>query len=161
MSELRHILLAEDDPRDVELILEALSEYKLANKIIVTRDGQEALDYLHRTGQFAGRPPGNPAVLLLDLKMPRLDGIDVIKQVKGEDGLKSLPIVVLTSSRESNDLDTCYRLGVNAYVVKPVRFPDFMAAVKQLAMFWALINEPPPAADVLEAAVDGPAISVH
>lgn len=145
MDDLKRILLAEDDPRDVELILEALGEHKLANEVIVASDGREALDYLYRLGKFAGRSNGNPVVILLDLKMPKIDGIEVLKQIKSDELLKMLPVVVLTSSRESRDLEECYRLGVNAYVVKPVKFPEFLDAVKKLGVFWALINEPPPA----------------
>jgi CheY-like chemotaxis protein len=143
MDEFKRILLAEDDPKDVELILAALGEHKLANEVVVARDGAEALDYLLERGDFAGRPKGSPAVLLLDLKMPKLDGIEVLRKIKSADELKSLPVVVLTSSRESRDLDECYKLGVNAYVVKPVKFSEFVEAVKQLGVFWALINEPP------------------
>ena len=145
MDDLKRILLAEDDPRDVELILEALGEHKLANEVIVASDGREALDYLYRLGKFAGRSNGNPVVILLDLKMPKIDGIEVLKQIKSDELLKMRPVVVLTSSRESRDLEECYRLGVNAYVVKPVKFPEFLDAVKKLGVFWALINEPPPA----------------
>ena len=145
METLKRILLAEDDPRDVELTLEALSEHNLANEVIVASDGREALDFLYRVGKYAGRANGNPVVILLDLKMPKIDGIEVLRNIKGDEILKTLPVVVLTSSRESRDLEECYRLGVNAYVVKPVKFPDFLDAVKKLGVFWALINEPPPA----------------
>ena len=145
METLKRILLAEDDPRDVELTLEALSEHNLANEVIVASDGREALDYLYRVGKYAGRANGNPVVILLDLKMPKIDGIEVLRNIKSDDLLKTIPIVVLTSSRESRDLEECYRLGVNAYVVKPVKFPDFLDAVRKLGVFWALINEPPPA----------------
>jgi len=143
---LKRILLAEDDPRDMELTLAALGEHHLANEVVVTRDGQEALDYLHRRGAFAGRPEGDPAVVMLDLKMPKVDGIDVLRTMKGDARLQPIPVVVLTSSRESRDLEECYRLGANAYVVKPVHFPEFMNAVKQLGLFWGLVNEPPPQA---------------
>jgi CheY-like chemotaxis protein len=144
MNTLKRILLAEDDPRDVELTLTALAEYNLANEIVVVRDGVEALDYLYRRGPFTDRPTENPAVILLDLKMPRLDGLQVLRQLKADETLRLIPIVTLTSSRENSDLVECYRLGVNAYVVKPVRFSEFVEAVKSLGVFWALINEPPP-----------------
>jgi len=144
METLKRILLVEDDSRDVELTLNALSEYNLANEIAIARDGAEALDYLYRRGAFAQRPPGSPVVILLDLKMPKLDGVEVLRQLKADEQMRLIPIVILTSSRESRDLEECYRLGVNAYVVKPVRFTGFVEAVKQLGVFWALINEPPP-----------------
>ena len=143
MVTLKRILLAEDDPKDIELTLNALSEYNLANEVLVAPDGVEALDYLCRRGQFSDLPDGNPAVILLDLKMPRMDGIEVLRQIKSDEKMSSIPVVILTSSRESRDLETCYELGVNAYVVKPVKFPDFVEAVKQIGVFWALINEPP------------------
>jgi len=144
MRPIGRILLAEDDPKDVELTLEALREYSLANDIAVARDGVEALDYLHRRGAFAGRAPGHPVVVLLDLKMPRLGGIEVLRELRADEDLRLVPVVVLTSSRESRDLEECYRLGVNAYVVKPVQFHAFVDAVKQTGVFWALLNEPPP-----------------
>lgn len=144
MVELGRILLAEDDPNDVELILGALARNNLANEVVVARDGAEALDYLFRRDAFAARPPGNPVVVLLDLKMPKVDGIQVIRQMRADPALRSVPIVVLTSSRESLDLEQCYQLGVNAYVVKPVVFSEFVDAVQQVGAFWALINEPPP-----------------
>jgi len=145
MENLKRILLAEDDSKDVELILTALEEHNLANEVIVMHDGAEALDYLFARNKFAGRPKGNPAVMLLDLKMPKMDGLEVLRKIKADAELKTLPVVVLTSSRESSDLDECYKLGVNAYVVKPVKFSEFVDAVKELGMFWALINEPPSA----------------
>ncbi|MEW5718619.1 MAG: response regulator, partial [Chloroflexota bacterium] len=138
MQELKRILLVEDDPRDVELILSTLSEYNLANEIAIARDGVEALDYLYRRGTFAPRPVGNPVVILLDLKMPRLDGLQVVRQLKADEPMRLIPIVILTSSREAHDLEECYKLGVNAYVVKPVRFAEFVEAVKQVGVFWAL-----------------------
>ncbi len=144
MSGFKHILLAEDDPTDVELTINALSEHNLANDIFVVRDGAEALDYLTRTGAYAGIPAGNPVVILLDLKMPRVDGMQVLEQIKSDNNLKKIPVVILTSSSESRDLETCYQLGVNAYVVKPVKFAEFVEAVKEIGVFWALINEPPP-----------------
>ena len=143
MIEIKRILLAEDDPKDVELTLSALEEHHLANEVVTVRDGAEALDYLQRRGPSADRPQGNPAVVLLDLKMPKVDGIEVLRQMKADPGLKAIPVVVLTSSREEKDLKTCYGLGVNSYVVKPVQFADFIEAVKKLGVFWALINEPP------------------
>lgn len=144
MMNLKRILLVEDDPMDVELTLSALSESNLANEVAVVRDGVEALDYLYRRGSFAQRPPGNPVVIMLDLKMPRLDGLQVLQKIKAHEHMRLIPVVVLTSSRESPDLEACYRLGVNAYVVKPVRFIEFVEAVKQTGAFWALINQPPP-----------------
>jgi CheY-like chemotaxis protein len=144
MSNLGRILLVEDDPKDVELTLTALEEYKLANEVVVTRDGEEALDYLYRRGNFTTRSTDNPAVLLLDLKLPKVDGLEVLQQIKADEKLKLIPVVVLTSSHEEKDMVTSYKLGVNAYVVKPVDFHEFVNAVKELGIFWALVNEPPP-----------------
>lgn len=144
VSELKKILLVEDNPNDVELTLEALKEHNLANDVEVARDGVEALDYLHRRGQFASRLQGNPAVILLDLKLPRLDGHELLKRIRADENLKFIPVVVLTSSREESDLEQSYQNGVNAYVVKPVVFSEFIAAVKELGLFWAVYNEPPP-----------------
>lgn len=144
MSDLKCILLAEDNPNDVELTLTALDEYKLANHVIVVHDGQEALDYLYRRGSYTSRANGNPAVVLLDIKMPKVNGIEVLKILKSDEKLKMIPVVMLTSSREEKDLLDSYHLGVNAYVVKPVGFQQFVDAVKELGFFWALINEPPP-----------------
>jgi len=144
MKTFKRILLAEDDLRDVELTIGALGEHNLANDILVVRDGVEALDYLYRRGDFAQEPPGNPIVILLDLKMPKVDGIQVLRQIKSDENLRAIPVVILTSSRESQDLKTCYQLGVNAYVVKPVKFADFVDSVREIGVFWALINEPPP-----------------
>ncbi len=144
MNDFKRILLVEDDPKDIELTLTALSEHNLANIVSVARDGVEALDYLHRRGDFAQRPVGNPVVIMLDLKMPRMDGVQVLRQIKTDEQLRLIPVVILTSSRESLDLEECYRLGVNAYVVKPVRFSEFVEAVKQIGIFWVLINQPPP-----------------
>ena len=143
-SPLGRILLVEDDPRDVELTLTALADYNLANEVAIARDGQQALDYLYCKGEFSNRPNENPAVLLLDLKLPKIDGLEVLKQVKSDDRLKKIPVVVLTSSREEVDMMRSYELGVNAYVVKPVDFHEFVNAVKELGVFWAVINEPPP-----------------
>jgi len=144
MKTFKRILLAEDDPKDVELTVSALSQHNLANDILVVRDGAEVLDYLYRRGAFLQDAGGNPVVILLDLKMPKMDGIQVLKQIKSDKNLQMIPVVVLTSSRESQDLEACYQLGVNAYVVKPVKFADFVEAVREIGVFWALINEPPP-----------------
>ncbi|MCU0474285.1 MAG: response regulator [Bacteroidales bacterium] len=143
-TEIRTILLAEDNPRDVELTLEALSDHNLANNVIVVRDGVETMEYLRREGKYKQRKTGNPAVLLLDIKMPRMDGIEVLRAIRSDKLLKMLPVVMLTSSREEQDLIKSYELGVNAYVVKPVDFKAFIEAVKQLGVFWAVINEAPP-----------------
>ena len=126
------------------MAIDALCEHQLANEVQVVRDGVEALDYLHRRAAFASRPPGNPALILLDLKMPKLDGISVLRHLRSDPDLKTVPVVILTSSRESQDLRTCYELGVNAYVVKPVKFDDFIQAVKEIGAFWGRLNEPPP-----------------
>jgi len=144
MSELGRVLLVEDDPRDVELTLTALDESNLANEVVVARDGEQALDYLYRRGAFSTRSNGDPAVLLLDLKLPKIDGLEVLRQIKSDERLKLVPVVVLTSSHEEKDLIRSYRLGVNAYVVKPVDFHEFLNAIKELGVFWALINQPPP-----------------
>ena len=144
MSILGRILLVEDDLKDVELTLSALEEYNLANEVVVTRDGEEALDYLYRRGSFATRLNGNPAVLLLDLKLPKIDGLEVLQQIKSQEKLRMIPVVVLTSSREERDMVASYQLGVNAYVVKPVDFHAFVNAIKELGVFWAIINEAPP-----------------
>jgi CheY-like chemotaxis protein len=143
MHELKRILLVEDDPRDVELTMEALSENSLANEVLVVRDGEEALDYLYHRADFKDRSPGNPAVILLDLKLPKVDGIEVLRTVRFDEDLKMIPVVILTSSRQDRDVVETYKLGVNAYVVKPVNFGDFITAVKQIGLFWAIINEPP------------------
>lgn len=143
MIELKTILLVEDNPLDVELIIGALTESKLANRVFTVRDGAEALDYLRYEGKFKERNKGNPGVILLDIKMPRVDGIEVLATIRQDDHLKRIPVVMLTSSREEPDLKKCYALGVNAYVVKPVDFKDFMDAVKQIGVFWGLINELP------------------
>jgi len=144
MSELARILLVEDDPRDVELTLTALGEYNLANEVVVTRDGEKALDYLYCRGEFSIRPNDNPAVMLLDLKLPKVNGLEVLQQIKSDERLKLIPVVVLTSSHEEKDMVSSYKLGVNAYVVKPVDFHEFVNAIKELGIFWAVINEPPP-----------------
>jgi CheY-like chemotaxis protein len=144
MDQLGRILMVEDDPKDVELTLTALEDYKLANEVVVTRDGEEALDYLYCRGNFTTRTPENPAVLLLDLKLPKVDGLEVLQQIKSDEKLRMIPVVVLTSSHEERDMVASYTLGVNAYVVKPVDFHEFINAVKELGIFWAVINEPPP-----------------
>jgi CheY-like chemotaxis protein len=141
---IKSILLAEDDPRDVELTLAALEENHLANKVAVVGNGEEALDYLYRRGKFKMRAGGNPVVVLLDNKMPKVNGLEVLKTIKADEHLKTIPVVVLTSSRETPDLIEFYNHGVNAYVVKPVDFSEFMKSVKQLGVFWAAVNEPPP-----------------
>jgi CheY-like chemotaxis protein len=144
MSAFGRILLVEDDPKDIELTLTTLEEYNLANEVVVTGDGEEALDYLYRRGAFTNRSNGNPAVLLLDLKLPKVDGLEVLQQVKSDEKLRMIPVVVLTSSREESDMVASYALGVNAYVVKPVDFYEFVNAIRELGVFWAIINEPPP-----------------
>jgi CheY-like chemotaxis protein len=143
-TNIKQILLVEDDSRDVELTLAGLEENHLANKVAVVRDGAEALDYLYRRGKFKTRPAGNPILVLLDNKMPKVSGLEVLKAIKTDKNLKIIPVVALTSSRETPDLIEFYKHGVNAYVVKPVDFSEFMKAVKQLGIFWAAINEPPP-----------------
>lgn len=145
MNDLKRILLVEDDPRDIELTLTALAENNLANEVVVTRDGVEALEFLRYQGNFRMRPKGNPAVILLDLKMPKVDGLQVLREIRADAALKMIPICVLTSSREERDLVESYNLGVNAYVVKPVDFKEFVTAVKEIGLFWAVLNEPPPA----------------
>lgn len=141
--QLKRILLVEDNPNDVELTLNALSEYNLANDVEVARDGEEALDYLYSTGKFSGRGEANPAVVLLDLKLTKIDGLEVLRRIRADDKLKLTPVVILTSSREERDRIEGYKLGVNAYVVKPIDFHDFVKAVRELGIFWAVINEPP------------------
>ena len=143
-NKLGRILMVEDDPKDVELTLTALEEYNLANEVIVTRDGEQALDYLYCRGEYKTRSSGNPAVMLLDLKLPKVDGLEVLKQIKSDGELRMIPVVVLTSSKEEKDMVASYKLGVNAYVVKPVDFHEFVNAIKELGVFWAVINEPPP-----------------
>ena len=144
MPDLRPILLVEDNPRDLELTLAALAKCQLANEIIIARDGAEALDYLAARGSFEGRPPGDPAVVLLDLKLPKIDGLQVLEKVKNDRHQRQIPVVMLTSSREERDLVKSYELGVNAFVVKPVDFNAFFEAIQDLGMFWAVLNEPPP-----------------
>ncbi|SRR5581483_3201906 len=144
MAPLKRILLAEDSECDVELTLAALEEHNLANEVVVARDGEEALDYLHGRGKFAGHANGLPVVVLLDLKMPKVDGLEVLRRLRADDNLKHIPVVMITSSREEQDLVKSYQLGVNAYVVKPVDFQQFAASIKEIGYFWAIINEPPP-----------------
>jgi CheY-like chemotaxis protein len=148
IAEFRTILLAEDNANDAELTLEALREHKLINDIVVTRDGAETLDYLYRRNAHAGRQGGNPVFILLDLKMPKVDGLEVLRQIKSDPAMRTIPVVMLTSSRQEGDLVRSYDLGVNAYVVKPVEFHEFIRVVKALGGFWALTNEPPPKKEV-------------
>ncbi|HEX8880446.1 MAG TPA: response regulator [Candidatus Acidoferrum sp.] len=144
MEKLGRILMVEDDPKDVELSMTALEDYNLVNEVVVARDGEEALDYLFCRGKFQDRSSDNPAVILLDLKLPKVDGLEVLREIKSNAKLKMIPVVVLTSSKEETDMVTSYKLGVNAYVVKPVDFHEFVNAIKELGVFWALINQPPP-----------------
>jgi len=144
MEKLSRILLAEDSENDIELTLSALEEINLANEVFVVHDGEEALNYLYYRGEYADRPNGNPVVVLLDLKMPKVDGLEVLREIKQNEKLKTIPVVVLTSSRMESDLVKSYDLGVNAYVVKPVSYHDFIKAIKDLGAFWAILNEPPP-----------------
>ncbi len=153
MAELKPILLVEDNPKDIELTLAALADNRLANEVIVVRDGEEALDYLFRRGIFKLRAAGNPAVVLLDLKLPKVDGLEVLEQIKTDAMLRTVPVVMLTSSREEPDLSRSYKLGVNAYVVKPVEFTEFTQAIREIGLFWAVINQPPPGSVVSRAAV--------
>lgn len=141
---LKPILLVEDNPNDLELTLIALERSQLANEVVVVRDGADALDYLHARGNYTSREQGNPAVVLLDLKLPKVDGLEVLAEIRGNVNLKSMPVVMLTSSREEQDLLRSYELGVNAYVVKPVDFAEFVRAIADLGIFWAVLNEPPP-----------------
>ena len=141
---LKRVLFAEDSPKDVELTLAALEQHNLANELVVVRDGAEAWDYLCCRGSFADRAKGNPAVVLLDLKMPKMDGLEVLRRMRADETLRAIPVVILTSSREERDVVESYALGVNAYVVKPVKFHEFVSAVANLGLFWAVLNQPPP-----------------
>ena len=143
MTNIKPILIAEDIPNDVELILEALEEYHLANRVVVVNDGAETLEYLRCEGKYSDRVPGNPIVLLLDIKMPKMNGLEVLQEIRKDPALKLLPVVMLTSSREEKDLTKSYEYGVNAYVVKPVGFAEFLEAVKSIGVFWAILNELP------------------
>lgn len=145
--DVKRILLAEDNVNDVELTLSTFTKHNIANEVIVVRDGVEALDYLYKRGSYRMRRGNNPAVVLLDIKMPKVDGLEVLRQLRADPHLGMIPVVMLTSSREEGDLLKSYQLGVNAYVVKPVAFEDFVEAVRSLGVFWALINEPPPGSD--------------
>lgn len=144
MPRSNRILLVDDSPMDTEMALDALQTYHLANEVVTLGDGAEALDYLYRRGQFAGRTNGQPTVILLDLKMPKVDGLEVLRQIKNDPTLKIIPVVMMTSSNEERDLLQSYRNGANAYVVKPVKFQEFVEALKQLGLFWIVLNEPPP-----------------
>ena len=144
MSDQKKILFIEDNVNDIELTLTALQEYGLANEVIVVNNGEEALDYLRNQGRFASRPRGLPVVVLLDVKLPKLNGLEVLKKIKSDPELKVIPVVMLSSSRETTDVDTSYSLGASAYVVKPMDFLEFVATIKQLGLFWVIINEPPP-----------------
>ena len=138
------ILLVEDSEQDVELTLGALAQHHLANEVVVVRDGEQALDYLTQRGPYAGRPGGNPVVVLLDIKLPKIDGLEVLQRLRSDPALRATPVVMLTSSREERDIVRSYNLGVNAYVVKPVEFQSFVEAIRELGLFWAVINQPPP-----------------
>src|SRR5499427_6079113 len=144
MESIGRILLVEDDPKDTELTMTALEEYNLSNEVVVATDGEEALDYLYYRGKFQRRSGENPAVMLLDLKLPKVNGLEVLQAIKTDEKLRMIPVVVLTSSREERDMVESYKYGVNAYVVKPVDFHEFVNAIKELGVFWAIINEPPP-----------------
>ena len=143
MNPLKRILLVEDSARDAELILGVLDPHQLAGEVVHVRDGAEALDYLYRRGAFAGRSDAQPILMLLDLKLPKVDGLEVLRQIKGDPALKMIPVVIMTSSRQEQDLVRSYELGVNAYVVKPMKFQDFVEAVKQVSGFWGVVNEVP------------------
>jgi CheY-like chemotaxis protein len=144
MIEPKKILVAEDDQNDAELILKALGRYNIANEVVMVEDGAEALDYLHRRGDYETRAEGNPVLTLLDIKMPKVDGLEVLREIRADERLKMIPVVILTSSRQEGDLLAGYQLGVNAYVVKPVDFNEFVEAVRELGVFWVMVNEPPP-----------------
>jgi CheY-like chemotaxis protein len=139
----KQILLVDDSPSDTELAIDALRQYHLGNEVISLRDGAEALDYLYRTGKFAGRATADPAIILLDLKMPKVDGLEVLRRIKGDPKMKIIPIVMMTSSREESDLVQSYQLGVNGYIVKPLNFHEFVEAIRVLGAFWVVLNEQP------------------
>ncbi len=143
MSETGRILLVEDSPNDIELTLTALERHKLANEVVVAHDGEEALNYLYRRGAYKLRAGGNPVVVLLDIKLPKVDGLEVLRRMRADEALRATPVVMLTSSREEQDIVRSYNLGVNAYVVKPVDFQEFVSAICELGLFWAVINQPP------------------
>lgn len=144
MTEPKRVLLVEDSENDAALALAAFEEADLASDVVIVRDGQEALDYLYRQGAYVDLPEGHPAVVLLDLKLPRLDGLQVLARIKGDPALRAIPVVMLTSSGQASDLARSYGLGANAYVVKPVSFPEFTTALRRLGLFWTAVNEPPP-----------------
>jgi CheY-like chemotaxis protein len=144
MEVFKRILLVEDDEKDIELTLTTLEEYNLANETVVARDGVEALDYLYCREAFADRQEGNPILIMMDLKMPGMNGVQVLREIKADEKMKKIPIVILSSSSDEQDLEECYRLGINGYVVKPVRFEEFVDKVRGIGVFWTLINEPPP-----------------
>jgi len=143
MDDPSKILLVDDNPNDVELILAALSEYQLVDEVFVAHDGEEAVDYLHRQGAHELRSVENPKAVLLDLKLPKVDGLEVLERIKTDPDLKTTPVVMLISWREERDLIKSYDLTTNAYVVKPMSFKDFIEAVKEVRLFWAVINQPP------------------
>jgi two-component system response regulator len=143
-TEVKRILIVDDSPKDIELTIAALAEKNLANEIIVAEDGEEALDYLYRRGKFADYDDGNPAVMLLDIKMPKMNGIEVLRHIRSNSAFTSIPVIMLTSSGEERDLVESYKLGANAYVVKPVDIDQFIDAIKILGQFWAVINRQPP-----------------
>lgn len=142
-TEIKRILIVDDSPKDVELAIAALSENNMANEIIVAEDGEEALDYLYKRGKFIDEH-GFPAVILLDIKMPKMNGIEVLKHIRNDSKFKLIPVIMVTSSREEKDLVESYKLGANSYVVKPVDFAQFMEAIKILGQYWAIVNQPPP-----------------
>jgi CheY-like chemotaxis protein len=147
MQNLKRILLAEDNIEDVQLTLEALAGCHLANQVMVVRDGADALDYLHRRGSYKDREDAQPVVIFLDIKMPKVDGVEVLRQIKSDPMLRVIPVVMVTSSREQQDLLRSYQLGVNAYVVKPIDFDQFVHAIQELGLYWAVLNEPPPGSE--------------
>lgn len=149
-TELKKILIVDDSPKDVELTIAALSERNLANEVVVAEDGVEALDYLNKRGKFAESGSSNPAVILLDIKMPRMNGIEVLKYIRSDPNFKLIPVIMVTSSREEKDLVESYKLGANSYVVKPVDIIQFIDAIKVLGQYWAVVNQPPPAHTIID-----------